>query len=183
MKKLIRFDLPINGIKAKNLEELQDNLTFELPHLARSGKLSRWLMARQLDKEAEKVIEEIARNPDDEELFLILCKIIGINVSKEYISTFFKKISIHIKFDPNLTFGIPGYTENSKGFGFSGAELTKWNCREGDMIEKNFLLIEAKKSTSLILIQSPASGRIRKIIKENNALVWSGDVIAYIEPC
>lgn len=36
--KIIKFDLPINGIKAKNLEELRDNITDEIVGLARSGQ-------------------------------------------------------------------------------------------------------------------------------------------------
>ena len=53
--KLIKFDLPINGTKARNLEELRENLTDEILALALSGQLERWLRTRQLPEQAQAV--------------------------------------------------------------------------------------------------------------------------------
>ena len=79
--KLIKFDLPINGIKVKNLDELRDNLTDEILTLARSSQLERWLMTRQLPEKAKAVAEAVQRKGSDKGLFLALCEMLDVEVS------------------------------------------------------------------------------------------------------
>lgn len=79
--KLIKFDLPINGVKVKNIEELRDNLTDELVALARSGQLKRWLTVRKLHHEAELVSTAVAHHVKNIPLFLSLCESIGVQVN------------------------------------------------------------------------------------------------------
>lgn len=78
--KLIKFDLPINGTKVKNLEELRDNLTDEILVLARSGQLERWLRTRQLPEQAQSVATTVRREGSDKGLFLALCKVLEVEV-------------------------------------------------------------------------------------------------------
>jgi hypothetical protein len=87
--KLIKFDLPINGIKVKNLEELRDNLTDELVALARSGQLTRWLAVRKHHQEAESVSAAVANHAEQIPLFLALCESIGVQADVGDVETMF----------------------------------------------------------------------------------------------
>ena len=78
--KLIKFDLPINGTKVKNLEELRDNLTDEILILARSGQLERWLRTRQLPEQAQAATAAVQLEGTDKGLFLALCKVLQVEV-------------------------------------------------------------------------------------------------------
>ena len=89
MAKLIKFDLPINGVKIKNLEELRENLTDEIVALARSGQLARWLMTRQLADEAARVQAAVANEADDTALCLALCITFDVDVFPEDIAAIF----------------------------------------------------------------------------------------------
>ena len=87
--KLIKFDLPINGIKVKNLEELRENLTDEILALVRSSQLERWLRTRQLLKEAEAVAKVVKSEGTDKGLFLALCKVLEIEVHPDDVKAIF----------------------------------------------------------------------------------------------
>ena len=78
--KLIKFDLPINGTKVKNLEELRDNLTDEILILARSSQLERWLRTRQLPEQAQAVATAVRSEGTDKDLFLALCGVLEVEV-------------------------------------------------------------------------------------------------------
>jgi formylglycine-generating enzyme required for sulfatase activity len=89
MAKPIRFDLPINGIKVKDLEELHDNLTEEIVTLARSGMLARWLTPRGHRDEADRVTAAVADHEKDAALCLALCDIFGVAAVAEDIEVLF----------------------------------------------------------------------------------------------
>jgi formylglycine-generating enzyme required for sulfatase activity len=89
MAKLIRFDLPINGTKVKDLEELRDNLTEEIVGLARSGMLARWLTSRGHQSEAERVTAAVADHEKDAALCLALCDILGVAAVAEDLEVLF----------------------------------------------------------------------------------------------
>ena len=78
--KPIKFDLPINGTKVKNLDELRDNLTDEILTLARSGQFERWLKTRELTEEAQGVAAAVRREGSDKGLFLALCKVLEVDL-------------------------------------------------------------------------------------------------------
>ena len=78
--KSIKFDLPINGTKVKNLEELRDNLTDEILILARSSQLERWLRTRQLPEQAQAVATAVRSEGTDKDLFLALCGVLEVEV-------------------------------------------------------------------------------------------------------
>jgi biotin carboxyl carrier protein len=76
--KTIKFDLPINGTKVKNLDELRDNLTDEILTLARSSQLERWLRTRQLPDQAQAVATAVRSEGTDKGLFLALCRVLEV---------------------------------------------------------------------------------------------------------
>lgn len=87
--KLIKFDLPINGIKVKNIDELRDNLTDELVTLARKGQLERWLKTRQRNDLVQTVAGALAINASDKDLFLAICTALDIQVHPDDVSALF----------------------------------------------------------------------------------------------
>lgn len=87
--KLIKFDLPINGTKVKNLEELRDNLTDEILTLARSGQLERWLRTRQLAERAQAVADAVKREGSDKGLFLALCQVLEVEAHPDDVKAIF----------------------------------------------------------------------------------------------
>ena len=87
--KLIKFDLPINGTKVKNLDELRDNLTDEILALARSGQLERWLGSRQLPEPAQAVADAVKQEQTDKELFLALCEVLEVEVHPDDVKAIF----------------------------------------------------------------------------------------------
>ncbi len=87
--KLIKFDLPINGTKVKNLEELRDNLTDEILTLARSSQLERWLKTRQLPEKAQAVATAVRSEGTDKGLFLVLCKVLEVEVHPDDVKVIF----------------------------------------------------------------------------------------------
>ena len=85
----IKFDLSINGVKVKTLEELRENLTDELVMIARSGQLGRWLNSQSLSEEAQKVDHAVMDYTGNAELFEAICAVIGVEGSKEDIAALF----------------------------------------------------------------------------------------------
>lgn len=87
--KLIKFDLPINGIKVKILQELRDNLTDEILPLARSSQLERWLRTRQLPEQAQAVAAAVQREGTDKGLFMALCKVLEVEAHPDDVRAIF----------------------------------------------------------------------------------------------
>jgi len=81
--KLIKFDLPIDGTKVRNLEELRDHFTPEILELYRNGLLTKWLASRQISQElsAIKAIEV----QEDQALLQRLCEIFDIQADEDFI--------------------------------------------------------------------------------------------------
>ena len=79
MKK-IKIDLQINGIYAKNLQEVKDNFSIEILNHYKSGNLERWLKVRNMTTELEKLT---ALNQLDEcILFKYLCAIFDVEFNE-----------------------------------------------------------------------------------------------------
>jgi hypothetical protein len=53
--KTIKFDLPIDGVKVKNIDELRDHFTVEIIELYKNGLLAKWLRSHNYKDELEKV--------------------------------------------------------------------------------------------------------------------------------
>jgi len=100
--KLIKFDLPMNGKKIKDLDELADNMTVEILGHYKSGLLGKWLKVRQHESELSR-LDEFA-GLEDSVLLRSVCKIFGIDVSDDLIDAIFLPASIYSgnKICPNI---------------------------------------------------------------------------------
>ena len=100
MAKMIKFDLLLNGNKVKNLEELQDNFTFDTIAIARSGRLVKWLLSRDENELADKV--KVAEVQTEElELFKALASIFEIEYDEESLQEMYDEF-LSIKEEPVL---------------------------------------------------------------------------------
>lgn len=82
--KIIKFDLPINGAKVRNLEELRDNFTTEIMELQTSGVLIKWAKGRGLTEEADK-LSAIPVDLDAADRLVVLCEIFEVDVDRAVI--------------------------------------------------------------------------------------------------
>lgn len=74
--KIIKFDLPIDGVKVKTVEELRDHFTLEMLAHARSGLLAKWLSSRKLQDELAAV--KALDGAEDHAFLKGLCKVFGV---------------------------------------------------------------------------------------------------------
>ena len=87
MKK-IKFDLPIDGQKARSIEELQEHFTTEIIGHFRSGVLRRWLESRDDSKflpEVEKLEGSTEAQSDDALALRELCRIFEVDADEAAI--------------------------------------------------------------------------------------------------
>ena len=84
--KTIKFDLPIDGVKVKNLEELREHFTVEILELYNNKMLLSWMRSRkmlgeldQLEKKASMELSRIA-------LMKVLCEIFKIDADDMIIA-------------------------------------------------------------------------------------------------
>jgi hypothetical protein len=82
--KLIKFDLPINGTKVRDLDGLRDNFTMEILELYTSGVLARWLKSRNLAGQAEALLA-MADGSDEDKLHG-LCGVFEIDADRHVIA-------------------------------------------------------------------------------------------------
>jgi biotin carboxyl carrier protein len=183
--KLIKFDLPINGGKVKNLEELRDNLTDELVALARSGQLTRWLAVRKHHQEAESVSAAVANHAEQIPLFMALCESIGVQVDAGDVSTMFNppplagsrlKKSANVVYESDVTeVLVPEGVLNP-------SRISRFYYKIGDKVKINYVIALIDAGDSNVAILSPASGVICHVGIHDGAAVTSGQVIAHIQP-
>lgn len=88
--KPIKFDLPLNGTKVHNLEELCDNFTTEILELHASGVLLKWLSSRNLMTETNK-LSAIPADHDDANKLVALCEIFGVEADRQVIEAALSK--------------------------------------------------------------------------------------------
>ena len=86
---LIKFDLPLNGTKVRNLDELKDNITSEIVTLARSGQLGRWFKSRRLDNLVAATAGLLEQNLGDVELCLALCALLEVDAHPDDVAAIF----------------------------------------------------------------------------------------------
>ena len=79
--KTIKFDLPIDGIRVKNLEELREHFTVEILALYEDGRLLKWCHARKMLDEV-RGLEAIPATLSRTELLKKLCDIFSIKTIK-----------------------------------------------------------------------------------------------------
>ena len=90
--KLIKFDLPIDGVKIKNIEELRDHFTIEILDHYRSGLLSKWMRSRNMTGELAALasLEGLSENA----LLKSLCNIFDVEVDDSIISALFDEMAV-----------------------------------------------------------------------------------------
>ncbi|MBU0653663.1 MAG: hypothetical protein KJ914_00860 [Gammaproteobacteria bacterium] len=80
--KRIKSNLPIDGVKVKNLHELRDHFTIEVISLYQSGQLLKWLSEQDLKNELE-LVRNINIDKSDHHLMMQrLCEIFDIKKDK-----------------------------------------------------------------------------------------------------
>ena len=79
MKKTIKFDLPIDGVKVRTVNELRDHFTVDVLEFFRDGRLEKWLHARQLDYELTAV-QALSNDGSSRNLLNNLGEILGVDV-------------------------------------------------------------------------------------------------------
>ena len=83
MAKMIKFDLPIDGVKAAMLDDLRGHFTTEIIGHFRSGLLARWLRSRDLTRELAAV--ETLEAGDDAAVLKELCRIFEVEADDDAI--------------------------------------------------------------------------------------------------
>ena len=83
MAKMIKFDLPIDGVKVATLDELRDHFTIEIIGQFRSGLLARWLRSRGWTRELAAV--EALTADDDATTLKGLCQIFEVEADDDAI--------------------------------------------------------------------------------------------------
>jgi hypothetical protein len=84
IKKNIKFDLPIGGIRAKNIQEIREHFTLEILEYARSGKLVKWLLSRKLQDEMTAV--QALSGLDDDALLAGLCTVFSVSPRQVFLN-------------------------------------------------------------------------------------------------
>lgn len=87
--KLIKFDLPIDGVKVKTVEELREHFTVEILDHFRSGLLTKWLASRKLQDEMEVI--KALDGAEDHALLKGLCNVFSIEIDDEIASAMLGK--------------------------------------------------------------------------------------------
>ena len=84
MAKMIKFDLPIDGVKVATLDDLRDHFTTEIIGHFRSGLLARWLQSRGWTRELSAV--GALATADDATTLKELCRIFEIQADDDAIA-------------------------------------------------------------------------------------------------
>ncbi|WP_200153147.1 DUF1566 domain-containing protein [Chromatium okenii] len=87
MPKIIKFDLPIDGIRAKNIDELREHFTLEILPYFHNGLLAKWLAVRKLTTELS-ALQAIAASTDPA-IFKDLCAVFGVEADDVVIALMF----------------------------------------------------------------------------------------------
>ena len=160
--KIIKFDLPINGAKVKNLEELCDNLTDEILLLARSGQLERWLRTRQLPDQAQAVAEVVKREGTDKGLFLALCKVLDVAAHPDDVRAIFDAPPVPGRFISGAR-----YAELYEQVKQQLSEIKK-EIEENNKSKTNLDVLESRRRKALEEAQS-----VRALMMEKDKFLYS----------
>ena len=84
MAKMIKFDLPIDGVKVATLDQLRNHFTTGIIAHFRSGLLARWLQSRSMTRELASV--EALTAGDDAAVLKGLCRIFEVEADDDAIT-------------------------------------------------------------------------------------------------
>ncbi|MBU0653662.1 MAG: DUF1566 domain-containing protein [Gammaproteobacteria bacterium] len=85
--KLIKFNLPIDGTRVKNIEELRNHFTIEIIDIYHNGMLSKWLRSRNMIEELTALEDICIDSSDHFSLLKKLCAIFKIEADDMIISS------------------------------------------------------------------------------------------------
>ncbi len=85
--KTIKFDLPIDGVKVKNIEELREHFTVEILELYNNGILLKWLKSRRNLEEASRLETIHETQLSRSSLLKTLCEIFTVDADDMIISS------------------------------------------------------------------------------------------------
>ncbi len=83
--KTIKFDLPIDGVKVKNVEELRDHFTIEVLELYQNGLLLKWLRSRNMVEEISQ-LDSLSKTLSRAQLMAALCEVFKIDADDMIIA-------------------------------------------------------------------------------------------------
>ncbi len=83
--KTIKFDLPIDGVKVKNLEELRDHFTIEILELYQNGLLLKWLRSRNMVEEIS-CLESLSKTLSRVQMMKVFCEVFKVDADDMIIT-------------------------------------------------------------------------------------------------
>lgn len=84
--KTIKFDLPIDGVKVKNLDELREHFTVEVLDLYNNGLLLKWMCSRQMRDELNQLEQKASAGLSRMALMKVLCEVFGVDADDMIIA-------------------------------------------------------------------------------------------------
>ena len=122
--KLIKFDLPIDGVKVKTVEELREHFTVEILDHFRSGLLTKWLASRKLQDEMEVI--KALDGAEDHALLKGLCNVFSIEIDDEIASAMLGKSLA--KTESNIHEKLKIYDDLAEAIDFAIYQGIRLNC-------------------------------------------------------
>ena len=128
MAKMIKFDLPIDGVKVATLDQLQNHFTHDIIAHFRSGLLARWLKSRSMTRELASV-EALAAG-DDAAVLKELCRIFEVETDDDAITAAISEAT-----------GVPGIHLHHSHF--RSQEFVQWMIRAMYYLSARILPLKA----------------------------------------
>ena len=170
MAKMIKFDLPIDGVKVATLDDLRDHFTHEIIGHFRSGLLERWLRSRSMAHELASV--EALTTDDDAAVLKELCRIFEIEADDDALAAALAEAT-----------GVPGIHlhqshSNSHEHAHSHShELALWMVAvTSDLLKKDSLPFPLSSYNIYVFRKAPPS-------KSDTKEEWVSQLFRYIEHC
>ena len=158
MAKMIKFDLPIDGVKVATLDQLRDHFTPEIIAHFRSGLLARWLQSRSMTRELASV-EALAAG-DDAAVLKELCRIFEVEADDDAITAAISEAT-----------GVPGihlHQSHSRS-----QEFMQWIVRATYYLSARIFPLEAHP---FLMVESLPS-------ESDTKREWISHIICHIEHC
>ena len=185
--KLIKFDLPIDGVRVKNVEELREHFTPEILDHFRSSVLVKWLASRKLQDEIEAV--KALEGADDARLLKGLCEIFGIEADDLVIAEILKKPVTGAS--ENLVEQMQYYNQLADSIDSAVYEAVRRNCivkvesfrtlKSQDLFYKseNFYNVSSDEIKSAQV--APSSGAIIEKYSADDSARSNGDIVGWFQ--
>ena len=168
--KLIKFDLPIDGIKAKNIDELRTHFTVEILIHYRNGLLAKWLRSRDMNEELAALAS--IEGLDEYSMLKRLCEIFGVEADDLVIAALLD--GLPEKTVDSMSGLVRTYDELTNAFDFAIYDALRTNaitaagngklCWEpGKIFAKGDELL----STNNLLTFAPGVGKIKSKVSKN----------------